>query len=148
MYSFLKLFDQKVNLINWKRLCSICFPVSDLRSTLGVKKIITSLLDIIKPMNGRRMRGEFPQSGHWCLQFQIHKPCPCLDVSALNGCSSLLQTQPSRRKSGCQDFWELQWSSNCYGDSKLFSCLSNSFTCFCPFTVCKYLRFSKAWGAL
>lgn len=64
MYSFLKLFEQKVNLINWKRLCSICFPVSYLRSILGVKKIIMSLLDIIKPMNGRRMQGEFPQSGH------------------------------------------------------------------------------------
>lgn len=90
-----------------------------LRLILGVKKIVTSLLDIIKLMNAQRIQGTDNRMDTNTLLFSGTNHTQTLLASdALHFWSSLLQTQPSCWKSGCKNFWELQWRCNCYGKSK------------------------------
>lgn len=84
------------------------------RSIPGVKKTATLLSAIIKPTNGRRIRG----TSRYIGQFQatlLDLNYTLLFYFGFFSPPFVLQTQPSCRKGGSQDFWELQWSRNCYG---------------------------------
>lgn len=83
------------------------------RLILGVKKTIMSLSDIIKPTSAQRIQGRGPGKNNLCI---LH---PAAAWTSVYVWFSLLQAQPSCREGGCQDFWELQWRSNCYGNRKL-----------------------------
>lgn len=95
------------------------------RLTPGAKKIIMSLPDIIKPTNGRKIQGKWgcmDADTHWFEHTQRDMHLSDSFVWRCLSCSSTIQTQPGCWKSGCQDFWELQWSSNCYGKITCWSC--------------------------